>query len=92
VIIFRRWKDGGCGDKIVVVMNFSSQAYEDYHFRLATNCTYDLVFNSDAKMYDNEFSNIDASMSNIIEGEWDSRSFSSSITIPPYTTLIFATK
>jgi 1,4-alpha-glucan branching enzyme len=27
VIVFRRWQDGGCGDEVVIVMNFSSQSY-----------------------------------------------------------------
>lgn len=92
VIIFRRWKEGGCGDEVLVAMNFSSHAHKDYRFGLPSSCTYDLVFNSDAQMYDNEFSDIDASMSEITEETWDNHPFSSSITVPPYTTLIFATK
>lgn len=91
IIIFRRWANGGCGDEVLVVLNFSNHAYTDFKFGINNNCNYQLIFNSDATLYDNEFSGIDACINEIHEGEWDNQPFHTEITIPPYTTLIFAT-
>lgn len=69
-------------------MNFSSQVYEEYRSGLVANYTYDLVFNSNAKICDNELGKLGTSTSEVIEREWDGRPFNSSIIAISYTTLI----
>lgn len=53
----------------ILTMNFSSQAYEEYRSGLVANYTYDLVFNSNAKICDNELGKLGTSTSEVIERE-----------------------
>jgi 1,4-alpha-glucan branching enzyme len=57
VIAFHRWADGGPGDDVVVVANFSGRPYDAYTIGLPREGTWFLRFNSDWSGYDPTFGN-----------------------------------
>lgn len=57
VIAYHRWMEGGPGDDVVVVANFSKAAYDSYNIGLPRHGTWYLRFNSDWTDYDPTFGN-----------------------------------
>ncbi len=57
VFAFHRWAEGGVQDSVVVIINFSQQALENYEFHLPQAGQWHVRFNSDAKSYDAEYGN-----------------------------------
>ena len=57
VIAFHRWENGGAGDDVVVVVNFSDRAYGSYSIGFPQEGTWWVRFNSDWKGYDSSFTN-----------------------------------
>ncbi len=56
VIAFRRWREGGAGDDVVIVVNLSSQPLNDYVVGVPTGGLWKVRLNSDGKAYSQEFS------------------------------------
>ena len=60
VIAFVRWDKGGQSDDVVVVANFSSTDFDrnDYVIRFPSAGTWHSRFNSDSKLYSDDFGNL----------------------------------
>lgn len=58
VLAFHRWADGGPGDDVVVVANFSTLPYWNYNIGLPRAGTWYLRFNSDWAGYWDDFTNV----------------------------------
>jgi 1,4-alpha-glucan branching enzyme len=58
VIAFHRWMNGGPGDDVVVVANFSTQTLPSYSVGLPRGGTWYLRFNSDWSAYSGDFTNV----------------------------------
>ena len=57
LIAFHRFMDGGGGDSVVVVMNFSQRAVQDFSLAFPTEGNWKVRFNSDWEGYDSDFDN-----------------------------------
>lgn len=57
IIAYHRWQDGGPGDDVIVVANFSHRAYEGYGIGLPHPGRWQVRFNSDDHRYDGDFEN-----------------------------------
>jgi len=57
VIAYHRWHQGGPGDDVVVVVNLSHLAHENYKLGFPTAGTWRLRLNSDASIYSRAFGN-----------------------------------
>lgn len=90
ILAFHRSKMGGKGDSTVVVLNFSSTPYDDYVIGMPQDGVWKLRFNSDWEGYDKEFGNYVSTDSEATQGEYDNLPFNSTISIAPYTALIFS--
>lgn len=55
VIAYRRWQDGGAGDDVIVVVNFSNRAFPVYNIGLPAGGTWQVRFNSDSKLYSADY-------------------------------------
>jgi 1,4-alpha-glucan branching enzyme len=60
VLGWHRWLDGGPGDDVIVLANFSANAYPDYHVGVPRSGRWRVRFNSDWDGYDPEFESIDS--------------------------------
>lgn len=90
IIAFHRSNVGGKGDSTVVVLNFSNNSYDEYVIGMPQDGIWKLRFNSDWEGYDQEFGNFTSTDTEAVKGEYDELPFNSTISIAPYTALIFS--
>jgi len=90
VIVMHRYKDGGPKDSVVVVLNFSTETFDDYKVGFPRGGSWKLRFNSDNESYDQDFSNLGVFDISTMEGEFDNLSNYASLQIPPYSALIYS--
>ena len=83
MIAFRRWKDGGPGDDVVVVLNFHRDPRHGYAIDFPTPGTWKLRLNSDWKGYSEAFHGEPAGDVQVAEKQ-------ASLNIAPYSVLIFS--
>ncbi|WP_020470052.1 alpha-amylase family glycosyl hydrolase [Zavarzinella formosa] len=89
MIVFRRWDKGGPGDDVVVVANFSHEARADYKIGFPEAGEWTLLLNSDRKVYSEHFHNTQSGNVTATPDEYDSLPASGTVTIGPYTALIY---
>ncbi|MGL4831643.1 MAG: alpha-amylase family glycosyl hydrolase, partial [Propionibacteriaceae bacterium] len=82
VLVFHRWRDGGVGDDVVVVASFSDRQLAEYSVAWAGAGRWQLLLNSDAAVYSDDFSNSPASDLILESNEAE-------LTLAPYSVLIF---
>jgi 1,4-alpha-glucan branching enzyme len=88
MLAFHRWDQGGPGDDVLVVLNFSHQPRTDYRIGLPRSGVWNVRFNSDWNGYSPDFDNFhtpDVTAQNI---PWDGLNFSGVIRIAPYSAVI----
>ncbi len=90
VIAFRRWEAGGAGDDVVVIVNFALAPKENYQVGFPTEGTWRLRFNSDAKIYSDDFSDFKSSDVTAKAGAYDGMPAGGAVAIGPYSVLIFS--
>ena len=90
ILAFHRSKVGGKGDSTVIFLNFSSNSYDDYVIGMPQEGVWKLRLNSDWEGYDKEFDNYVSTDSEATHGEYDNLPFNATISIAPYTALIFS--
>jgi 1,4-alpha-glucan branching enzyme len=91
VIAFHRWENGGAGDDVVVVVNFSIRAFAHYTIGFPMDGTWYLRFNSDWNGFSDDFSNHpsgDVQATGFVR--MDGLPFSGSVSVGPYSALIFS--
>lgn len=90
VIAFKRWKEGGPGDEVVIVMNFSEGESRDYRIGFPAPGQWILRFNSDSRLYNELLDEIPVS-SIVADGEAaDGQPQSATINIAAYSCQIFS--
>ncbi len=57
VIAYHRWKNGGPGDDVVVLINFSNTNFSNYNIGMPRSGMWNVIFNSDWNGYSTDFSN-----------------------------------
>jgi 1,4-alpha-glucan branching enzyme len=90
LIAYHRWDEGGPGDDVLVVANFSAQSFSDYVVGVPRGGSWKLRFNSDWNGYDSQFGSQPAFDVFASPGDLDGLSFTGHISIAPYTLLIFS--
>ncbi|HEY9815868.1 MAG TPA: alpha-amylase family glycosyl hydrolase [Candidatus Obscuribacterales bacterium] len=90
VIAFHRWDQGGPGDDVVVVANFFRDAQDNYTIGFPAEGTWRLRFNSDWQGYNDDFGNHPSTDAIANEGDRDGLPWHGSVSIGPYSVLIFS--
>lgn len=94
VIAFHRWMNGGPKDDVIVVASFSNQLVEaNYRIGLPHAGDWITRFNSDWKGYSPDFSDVTTSQDGHITTEevpYDGFAQSATVSLPPYSLLIFS--
>ncbi len=90
MIAFKRWKDGGRGDDVVVVMNFAEGAVHDYRIGFPAAGQWQLRFNSDSRMYNELLDEIPVSSIVTESDAYDGQSQSALLNVAAYSCQIFS--
>lgn len=90
VIAFHRWKDGGAGDDTVVVLNFSGERRSNYELGVPAAGEWDVVFDSDAPLYREDFEGSGPETYIAEEHERDGKSAQITVQLAPYSAVILA--
>lgn len=90
VIAMHRWTQGGPGDDVVVVFNFSNRTFHDYRVGFPHSGTWHLRVNTDAADYDLDFGETPSFDANAEHVPYDGVGYSGTVTLPPYTALVFS--
>ncbi len=90
VIGWHRYNEGGIGDDVVVIANFSNTEWEEYRIGFPREGLWHCIFNSDASEYDDSYSNLGPVEIFADDNGWDGLAHSGSFVLPPYTALIFS--
>jgi 1,4-alpha-glucan branching enzyme len=90
VIAFHRWDQGGTGDDVVIVLNFSSQTFASYAIGFPRSGAWRVRLNSDSNWYDSTFGNTAGYDTSADQGPYDGMPFSGNIGFGSYSALIFS--
>jgi 1,4-alpha-glucan branching enzyme len=88
VIAYHRWKEGGPGDSVIVLANFSHASRGDYSLGFPAGGTWHVRFNSDWQGYDPEFGQQDVFNVEAVEGDYDGMPYQGTVS---YTHLTLPT-
>ena len=89
VMAFHRWQEGGAGDSVVVIANFSAQEQSGYTIGMPAGGEWRACFNSDSKLYDEQFADTGLAMLTTAEQGQDGLAASATLDLPPYALLVF---
>jgi 1,4-alpha-glucan branching enzyme len=90
VIAFHRWWNGGPGDDVIIVANFSYQGFSNYNIGMPRPGRWRLRFNSDWNGYDESFTNWNTADVSAVPGPQDNLAYNANISIGPYSLVIFS--
>lgn len=90
LIAYQRWQDHGPGDDVVVVVNFSNQALENYSIGFPSGGTWKLRLNSAAPVYNATFVSSTVSQLTPEEKSLDGLTHTGTLSISPYSMLIYS--
>jgi 1,4-alpha-glucan branching enzyme len=90
VLAFHRWLSGGPGDDVVVVANFHREPREKYTLGFPAAGAWKLRINSDWKGYSTLFGDHPSADVTARPGECDGLPNHASVSVGPYTVLVFA--
>ncbi|RWX44024.1 1,4-alpha-glucan branching enzyme [Candidatus Electrothrix aarhusensis] len=90
IIAYHRWDQGGAGDDVLVILNFSNQSYFDYRVGLPRGGTWYCRFSSDWAGYCPDFTNIGGQDLQAEGLAWDGMAQSGRVDIGPYSALILS--
>jgi 1,4-alpha-glucan branching enzyme len=88
VIALHRWDQGGAGDDVVVVLNFSTQTFAGYTIGLPRDGVWRVRLNSDWNGYDPSFGNAPSLDTSADYGPYNSMPFSGNLSFGPYSAVI----
>lgn len=90
VIAYHRWDQGGPGDDVVVVANFSGKWFSDYRVGMPRGGRWYVRFNSDWNGYSGDFGNTTTLDADANGGGQDGMGQSASFQLGPYSAVIFS--
>lgn len=90
VIAFHRWDTGETGDDVMVVANFSNQAFEDYNVGMPKPGIWKVRFNSSSQVYDPDIENFESVDTEAYEAEKDDHAWSANIGLGAYSIVILS--
>jgi 1,4-alpha-glucan branching enzyme len=90
VIAFHRWDQGGAGDDVIVVLNFSGTAFPQYDLGLPRGGTWKVRFNSDWQGYDASFAGTPSNGTTAASGGRDGLGYHGTIGIGAYSAVVLS--
>lgn len=90
VVAFHRWQNGGAGDDVVVVCNFSASNLNTYRVGLPRSGTWKLRFNSDWNGYSDDYGNYPSFDTSGTGIAWDGMGYSGLVNIGAYSALVYS--
>lgn len=90
VIAFHRWWNGGPGDDVIVVANFSNRGFTSYNIGFPKSGRWRVRLNSDWNGYDSEFGNWNSYDTSAVSGSKDGLPFNGNVGIGPYSMIILS--
>ena len=90
LIGYHRWKNGGNGDDVIIIANFSGTGFSSYNIGFPSGGTWKVRFNSDWNGYDAGFGNWNAYDTTANWGAKDGMSHNANVGIGPYTVIILS--
>lgn len=90
VLAYHRWKEGGPGDDVIVVINLSHRSFEGYRVGVPAAGCWRARFNSDSRAYSDDFEDHRAEDSVAVEEPLDGFGHHIITGIGPYSALIFS--
>ncbi|MEN8006659.1 MAG: alpha-amylase family glycosyl hydrolase [Candidatus Krumholzibacteriota bacterium] len=90
VIAYHRWENGGDGDDVIIVANFSGQGFSSYNLGFPSGGTWQVRFNSDWNGYSDDFGNWNSNATTANWGPKDGMNYNANVGIGPYTVVILS--
>ena len=90
VIAYHRWANGGPGDDVIVVANFSDQGFSSYNIGFPSGGTWYVRFNSDWNGYDSSFGNWNSYNATANWGAKDGMAYNGNVGIGPYSIIVLS--
>jgi 1,4-alpha-glucan branching enzyme len=90
VMAYHRWDQGGPGDDVIVVCNFSNQRFQNYQVGMPRPGMWRVRFNSDAKDYDGYFDNWPSFDTNANGAALNGMPYSANLSFGAYTCLVLS--
>jgi len=90
ILAMHRWSQGGPGDDVICVFNFSNKAFENYRVGFPSGGEWQLRANTDAPTYDMDFGETPAFDTVAEHYDYDGFEHSGLVSLPPYTALVFS--
>ncbi len=89
-LAYHRWENGGPGDDVVVVANFSNVPMEHMNIGFPRQGQWHVLFNSGASVYDPGFTNGDSFDTAAAPGAKDGLNFNGSVAVGTYSVVILS--
>lgn len=89
-LAYHRWENGGPGDDVVVLANFSNVPRNDLNIGFPRGGLWHVVFNSGANVYDPTFTNGDSFDTTANPGAKDGLNFNANVSVGAYSVVIFS--
>lgn len=90
MIGYHRWYEGGIGDDVVVLANFSNTTWNNYRIGMPRSGAWHCLFNSDDQAFDPSFGGYGSEVVLTQTLDWDGMQDSAVIQIAPYSLMIFS--
>ncbi len=89
-LAYHRWGNGGAGDDVVVVANFSNVPLPNLNIGFPRGGQWFVRFNSGAKVYDPSFENGDSFDTTANPGGKDGLNFNANVGVGPYSVVVLS--
>jgi 1,4-alpha-glucan branching enzyme len=90
LLAYHRWDQGGPGDDVVVVANFSTDTRTNYTIGFPRCGLWHVRFNSDWSGYSSAFGNTQTLDTEADSGAWDNMPCHANVTVGPYSAVIYS--
>jgi 1,4-alpha-glucan branching enzyme len=90
LLAYHRFENGGAGDDVVIVANFSNVPMQNLNIGFPRQGQWHVLFNSGASVYDSGFVNGDSFDTTANPGGKDGLNFNANVSIGPYSVVIFS--
>ena len=89
ILAYKRFDVNDPTEPVLVILNFSNQAYEDYGIGLNENEPFTLKINAASDIYDDAFSNMEVTDMEVKDKTTDAKPLTGKMSIPAYAALIY---
>lgn len=90
VIAYHRWDQGGSGDDVIIILNFSNRYWDSYRVGLPRLGTWWCRFSSDWSGYSSDFSNFGGYAVSAEYSPKDGMAYSTGFALAPYSAVIYS--